>query len=69
MSYKEWLFDELCNDGVISEEEVDMEEVTENFLLETTELDTYDLANYREQFENHCKNCGVTPVWDVESHE
>ena len=66
MSYKEWLYDELCNDGIIVAEEVEMDEISDSFLLETTELDVYDLENYREQFKEHCSRNNVTPAWDVE---
>jgi hypothetical protein len=65
MSFKEWLYTELINDGII-DEDTDLEDITEQMLLEDTEVDTADIENYREQFRDHCNGIGEEPVWDVE---
>ena len=68
MSFKEWLYDELVNDDVIDSEEVELYELTESFLMDTTELTEDDLEAYRSQFVEHCENKGVTPEWDVDEY-
>lgn len=65
MSFKEWLYDQLVNDGII-DNSTELEELTEAMLLEDTEVDIYDIENYREQFLEHCAAIGASPVWDVE---
>lgn len=66
MSYKEWLYTQLENDGYIDSEEVDRSEISYDFLRTTTEVDGYDLDNYESQFAEHCLNQGVTADWDVD---
>lgn len=66
MSYKEWLYFELLNEGVIDEDEYTIDELDKDTLLETTELDELDFDNYEAQFEEHCKASGETPIWDLE---
>ena len=66
MSFKEWLYDELVNDGVIDSDEVEADELTVDFLMETTELDECDIETYREQFAEHCSSYQELPIWDVE---
>lgn len=64
--YSDWLYLQLENDGVIDTDEVDVSEITEEFLLESTELEKSDLDNYVNQFAEHCKTLGCTPIFDVE---
>jgi len=66
MSFKEWLYDQLCNDGVIDEYEVDADDVTEEMLLTSTDVEEEDYHNYKEQFVEHCRALGVSAIWDVE---
>lgn len=66
MSFKEWLYDQLVNDSCIDEEEVSIDEISEDFLISCTDVDTYDIENYKSQFKEHCTFVGVNPIWDVE---
>ena len=66
MSYKEWLYDELVNDGFIDESEYEADELTKSLILTSTEVDEDDLDNYAEQFKEHCDSRGDTPDWDLE---
>lgn len=68
MSFKEWLYDELDNDGIIDKDEVELEEITESFLMDTTELTEDDLNTYKQQFVEHCDNKGEQPEWDVDEY-
>ena len=65
MSFKEWLYEQLVNDDII-DDSTSVEEVSEAMLLEDTELEEYDIENYRSQFVEHCAGLGVQPKWDVE---
>lgn len=65
-SYREWLYIQLENDGVINTDEVSVEELSEEFLIETTELEVDDLLNYKDQYIEHCNRMGIEPVIDVE---
>lgn len=66
MSYKEWLYAELQNDEVIDPDEVELDELSEEMLLDTTELTEDDLENYKNQFKEHCAAQGEEPDWDME---
>lgn len=66
MSYKEWLYFELVNDGVIDSDEYAVDEISKDILLDTTVLDEIDFDNYEEQFKEHCDASGETPVWDLD---
>ena len=66
MSYTEWLYDELVNDGFIDESEYEADELTKSLILTSTEVDEDDLDNYAEQFKEHCDSRGETPDWDLE---
>lgn len=66
MSYKEWLYAELENEGVINPLEVDVDELDKDYLLQTTDVEEDDLDNYAAQFEEHCANRGETPIWDLD---
>lgn len=65
MSFKEWLYVQLLNDNVI-DDSTDVSEISEEMVLEDTELEEYDIENYRTQFVEHCDSLGVEPTWDVE---
>ena len=65
MSFNEWLQAELVNDGIFDEGDYGLEILSEQMLLEDTEVDADDLEVYREQFEAHCKSMGVEPEWDL----
>ena len=66
MSYKEWLYTELENEGVIDTDEWDLDDITTEALLESTDLDSCDLDNYTNQFKEYCSRRGITPVWDLD---
>lgn len=66
MSYKEWLYDELVNDGFIDESEYEADELTKSLILTSTEVEEDDLTNYEEQFREHCDSRGLDPYWDLE---
>lgn len=66
MSFKEWLYTELDNDGVIDPSDVDIDELDKDFLLSCTDLEEDDLDNYEEQFREHCRRRGETPVMDLD---
>lgn len=66
MSYVEWLYDQLCEDGFIDANDYDRDELTKTLLISSTELEEDDLANYEEQFIEHCSARGVEPDWDLE---
>ena len=64
-NYSEWLYLQLDNDGIIDTSETSIDEITDQFLLECTDLEVCDLDNYRSQFEEHCQHLGVKPNFDV----
>lgn len=65
MSYREWLYAELVNDGVIDDDDTDLESLNKNDLFSDTELEMDDFDNYAEQFAEHCRDLGVEPDWDL----
>lgn len=65
-SYREWLYIQLENDGVIDTDDISAEEISEEFLIETTDLEVDDLLNYKDQYIEHCNRMGIKPVIDVE---
>lgn len=66
MSYVEWLYDQLCEDGFIDSSEYERDELTKTLLISSTELEEDDLDNYEEQFKEHCSDRGIEPDWDLE---
>ena len=66
MSFKEWLYGELVNDGIIDESEVDVDDITEEYLITSTDVEEADIENYKNQFKDYCKDVGATPDWDVD---
>lgn len=66
MSYVEWLYDQLCEDGFIDSIEYERDELTKTLLISSTELEEDDLDNYEEQFKEHCSDRGIEPDWDLE---
>jgi len=67
MSFREWLYDTLISLEVITEDDFSScEEMTEELLLNTTEVESWDLDEYKNQFELHCNKQGITPDFDLE---
>lgn len=66
MSFKEWLYAELINDGYVDEEDFDIEDMDEDTLLAETDVDEMDMENYRNQFVEHCAAEGTNPIWDLD---
>lgn len=66
MSFREWLYEVLVSEGVIDEEDFEMDEFSAQDLIESTYLDEEDLKNYRDQFVGTCERQGQTPEFDVE---
>lgn len=66
MSFKEWLRDQLIEEGFIDEDEYDLDDMTESLLLSSTEVDESDLENYKAEFEEHCSARQQEPIWDLE---
>lgn len=65
MSFRNWLYNMLFEEGVI-DESFDADEFTVDDLLESTELDVEDLQNYRDQFTEHCASTGAEPEYDFD---
>lgn len=65
MSFKEWLYEELMNNGVI-DDTFDEDEIDLNTLYTETELDEDSYDQYKREFEEHCALIGQEPIWDVE---
>ena len=66
VSFREYLYAELINDGIIDEDSVDPEDLSEEMLLTETELEEADIENYKESFRERCQHEGETPDWDLE---
>lgn len=67
MSFKEWLYDELLSQEVITEDDFeDAESLTEEELLSSTELEFWDLDELKNQFELHCSKNAIVPIMDLE---
>lgn len=67
MSYKKWLYEELLERELITEEDFESIDVfNEEDLLQTTEVESFDLEEFASEFANHCKLCKVEPIWDFE---
>ena len=58
MSFKEWIYAELINDGIISPDEVSVEELDADYLYECTDLEEADFVNYECQFKEYCHRRG-----------
>jgi hypothetical protein len=66
MSFREWLYDQLLADDLIDEDMYTADDINEDMMLTETDLESYDIDIYRDQFEEHCKSVGVEPEWDVD---
>lgn len=66
LSFLNWLYDELVNDEIIAPAEVDIDELSKEFLLTETECTEEDYQNYKDQFTQHCEAVSESPEWDVE---
>ena len=65
MSFREWLYDHLMEDGVI-DDTYEMSEISTEVLLSETALDDYEIDIYKQQFEESCRNVNEEPVWDFD---
>ena len=65
MSFKTWLYNQLCADAVISEDYVEEDEITKDFLMLETDLLEDDIETYRNEFIAHCQTLGEQPDWDL----
>lgn len=63
-TFKNWLYCELVSEGSI-DEDTSLDELTEDFLITETDVDSYDIAAYKQQYADECERRNVTPVWDV----
>lgn len=66
LSFLNWLYDELVNDEIVDPTEVDIDELSKEFLLTETECTEEDYQNYKDQFTQHCESVSESPEWDVE---
>lgn len=67
MSFKEWLYDELLSQEFITEDDFeDAESLTEEELLSSTELESWDLDELKNQFALHCRKNAIVPIMDLE---
>lgn len=66
LSFLNWLYDELVNDEIIDPAEVDIDELSKEFLLTETECTEEDYQNYKDQFTQNCESVSESPEWDVE---
>lgn len=66
LSFLNWLYDELVNDEIIDPTEVDIDELSKEFLLTETECTEEDYQNYKDQFTQHFESVSESPEWDVE---
>lgn len=66
LSFLNWLYDELVNDEIIDPAEVDIDELSKEFLLTETECTEEDYQNYKDQFIQNCESVSESPEWDVE---
>lgn len=66
LSFLNWLWDELVNDEIVDPTEVDIDEVSKEFLLTETECTEEDYENYKSQFSQYCATANERPEWDVE---
>lgn len=66
MSYVEWLYAELVEEGFIDEDSYSPDELTKTVLLTETEIEEADLDNYENEFVAHCRTYGETPIMDLE---
>lgn len=65
MSFREWLYYELLDDGVI-DDTYDEDDLSFNQLITETSLSEEDYEQYKSEFEEHCELISQTPIWDVE---
>lgn len=66
MSFRQWLYDALVDEGVIDEESMSIDEMSENTLFSETVLDSESLQQYKNEFEEHCHLSNLEPVWDLD---
>lgn len=65
MSFKEWLYGELLDNGII-DDTFDEDDLTFNALMSETDLDEESYEQYKIEFEEHCELISQSPIWDVE---
>ena len=65
MSFKEWLYGELLDNGII-DDTFDEDDLTFNTLMSETDLDEESYEQYKIEFEEHCELISQSPIWDVE---
>lgn len=63
-SFKEWLFNTLTDEGIIDEYDADILE-TRSDIIETTEVESFDIDSYYEEFCSHCASIGKEPENDL----
>ena len=63
-SFKEWLLNTLVDEGIIDEDDFDTLE-TRSDIIETTEVESFDIDSYYEEFCKHCESMGEEPVNDL----
>lgn len=65
-SFKDYLYDQLLEEGYISEEDwEDAESLDKEDLLQSTDLEEADIKNYEIEFESYCEEHGLEPEWDL----
>lgn len=64
-SFREWLLNTLVDEGIIEEDDFDTLE-TKSDILETTEVESFDIDSYYDEFCSHCTTTGKEPVNDLD---
>lgn len=63
MSFRDWLYSELVDDGIIDNDYED--DFTIEQLYAETELTEDMYEQYKSEFEDYCESIDQEPDWDV----
>lgn len=67
MGYKDWLFDQLSEEGVLDGTSMEsVEDITLLNLETETDLDDYELGVYKDQYCSWCQMQGMDPIFDLD---
>lgn len=69
MGFKQWLWNRMIVDGVITEEQFSLEDMDYDVLISSTDMDETMCDNYCTHYSEYCQDVGEEPVWDLPNME
>ena len=65
MGFTEYLYTQLVADGVISEDETTMADLSVDMLTSETELYEDDIESYKDDYREYCEDHDIEPEFDL----